>query len=68
VLLDANLHGSPVDRIAEALSQRHIPFAFVTGYNSNALPEAFRGIPILSKPCTSEQVIEAAASLVARAS
>jgi two-component sensor histidine kinase/CheY-like chemotaxis protein len=68
VLLDANLHGSPVDQIAEALSQRHIPFAFVTGYNSNALPEAFRGIPILSKPCTSEQVIEAAAGLVARAS
>ncbi|MGA2057882.1 MAG: GAF domain-containing protein [Bradyrhizobium sp.] len=66
VLLDANLHGSPVDLIAEALSQRHIPFAFVTGYNSHALPEAFRGIPILSKPCTSEQVVEAAASLVAR--
>jgi CheY-like chemotaxis protein len=68
VLLDANLHGDPVDLIASTLSQRHVPFAFVTGYNSNALPEAFRGIPILSKPCTSEQVIEAAAHLVARAS
>jgi two-component sensor histidine kinase/CheY-like chemotaxis protein len=65
VLLDANLHGRPVDLIANALSQRDIPFAFVTGYDSKALPEAFRAIPILSKPCTSEQVIEVAASLVA---
>lgn len=67
VLLDANLHGSPVDRIASALSQRDIPFAFVTGYNGSALPEAFRGIPVLNKPCSQEQVIEMAASLVARA-
>jgi CheY-like chemotaxis protein len=66
VLLDANLHGDPVDLIADALSQRDIPFVFVTGYNGNALPEAFRAIPVLSKPCSSEQVIEVAASLVAR--
>ena len=62
VLLDANLHGDPVDLIADALSQRDIPFVFVTGYNGNALPEAFRAIPVLSKPCSSEQVIEVAAS------
>jgi two-component sensor histidine kinase/CheY-like chemotaxis protein len=67
VLLDANLHGSPVDSIASALSQGDIPFAFVTGYNSNALPQAFRGIPVLNKPCSQEQVIETAVSLVARA-
>jgi two-component sensor histidine kinase len=67
VLLDANLHGDTVDLIADALSRRDIPFAFVTGYNGNALPEAFRAIPVLSKPCSSEQVIEAAIGLVARA-
>jgi CheY-like chemotaxis protein len=66
VLLDANLHGSPVDQIASALSQRDIPFAFVTGYNGSALPEAFRGIPVLNKPCSQEQVIETAVSLLAR--
>jgi two-component sensor histidine kinase len=66
VLLDANLHGDPVDLIADALSQRDIPFVFVTGYSGNALPEAFRAIPVLSKPCSSEQVIEAAIGLVAR--
>ena len=67
VLLDANLHGNPVDRIASALSQRDIPFAFVTGYSGNALPEAFRGIPVLNKPCSQEQVIETAVGLVTRA-
>jgi CheY-like chemotaxis protein len=67
VLLDANLHGSPVDQIASALSQRDIPFAFVTGYKDSALPEAFRGIPVLNKPCSQEQVIEMAVRLVARA-
>jgi two-component sensor histidine kinase/CheY-like chemotaxis protein len=66
VLLDANLHGSPVDLIANALSRRDIPFAFVTGYSGSALPEAFRGILILNKPCSSEQVIETAVSLLAR--
>ena len=66
VLLDANLHGSPVDRIANALSQRDIPFAFVTGYNGNALPEAFRGHPIVNKPFSHEQMVNVAASLVAR--
>ena len=49
-LLDANLHGKPVERIAEALSKRAIPFAFATGYGRDALPEAFRKVPILAKP------------------
>jgi two-component sensor histidine kinase/CheY-like chemotaxis protein len=64
-LLDANLHGSPADAIASALSLHNIPFAFVTGHNSDALPEAFRAIPVVNKPFSHEQVIEAAASLVA---
>jgi CheY-like chemotaxis protein len=66
VLLDANLHGSPVDSIASALLRRHIPFAFVTGYNGNALPEAFRTHRVVSKPFSHEQMVDVAASLVAR--
>lgn len=66
VLLDANLHGSPVDPIANALSQRNIPFAFVTGYNGDALPEAFRKYPVVNKPFSQEQMVDVAASLVER--
>jgi PAS domain S-box-containing protein len=49
-LLDANLGGHPVDELAAALSRRNIPFAFMTGYSREGLPEAFRNSPMLSKP------------------
>jgi PAS domain S-box-containing protein len=64
VLLDANLHGSPVEEIADALSRRNVPFAFVTGYGRSALPAAFQDAPIVSKPFTEQQLLAAASSLV----
>ena len=67
VLLDANLYGRPVDAIVAALSRRNVPFAFVTGHNSDGLPEAFRAIPIVSKPCRAEQIVEASVRMIARA-
>lgn len=50
VLLDANLGGKPVDTLAAALTRRHIPFAFVTGYGRESLPAAFAAAPLLAKP------------------
>jgi PAS domain S-box-containing protein len=64
-LLDANLHGLPVDEIASALTRRNIPFVFVTGHGADGLPPAFRSISILSKPFSRQQLVEAAAQLVA---
>jgi PAS domain S-box-containing protein len=49
-LLDANLQGEPVDRLAAALAAREVPFAFATGYGREALPAAFRDRPMLAKP------------------
>jgi PAS domain S-box-containing protein len=49
-LLDANLAGHPVDELALALSQRDIPFAFVTGYGRESLPNGFRDAMMLKKP------------------
>lgn len=63
-LLDGNLHGHPVDKIAAALTRRNVPFVFVTGYGRGALPKAFRNVGILSKPFGQPQLIEAAARLV----
>jgi CheY-like chemotaxis protein len=40
-LLDANLHGKPVDNIAAALTRRRVPFVFVTGYGPASLPLSF---------------------------
>jgi PAS domain S-box-containing protein len=65
-LLDANLHGYPVDEIASALTRRGVPFVFVTGHGPEGLPETFRGVAILGKPCSRQQVLDAATQLIAR--
>ncbi len=56
-LVDGNLAGKPVDEIASILSERQIPFAFVTGYGREALPAGYLNAPIVEKPFTQEQVI-----------
>lgn len=53
-LLDANLAGAPVDRLAAALTRKGTPFAFVTGYGRESLPAAFRNGVMLGKPFTLE--------------
>jgi PAS domain S-box-containing protein len=63
-LLDANLRGEPAGDIAAALTRRNIPFAFVTGYGRQALPEGFGQSTILTKPFTQEQLLQTAARLV----
>jgi PAS domain S-box-containing protein len=55
-LLDANVGGRPVDELAAALTQRNVPFAFVTGYGREALPQGFREAFRLAKPFTKEQL------------
>ncbi|WP_271597826.1 response regulator [Bradyrhizobium sp. CCBAU 45384] len=64
VLLDANLRGEPVDEVAAALIRRNIPFAFVTGYGRQALPESFARATVLTKPFTQEQLLRTVSQLV----
>jgi len=49
-LLDVNLRGEKVFAIADLLRERAIPFAFVTGYETWALPERFSTLPRMGKP------------------
>ncbi|HJU20252.1 MAG TPA: response regulator [Stellaceae bacterium] len=50
-VLDVNLAGRSSAPIAEILSQRGIPFVFVTGYGADtALPPEYRNVPRLTKP------------------
>jgi two-component sensor histidine kinase len=56
-LMDANLAGHPVDDLAAALTQKNIPFAFVTGYGRMALPLGFRDALMLNKPFDQEQLL-----------
>lgn len=49
-ILDVNLNGHRTFPIAEALTARGLPFIFATGYGAAAVPENFRGVPVLQKP------------------
>ena len=49
-LLDVNLAGERIDPVADALSERDVPFMFVTGYGASALPREYAERPHIGKP------------------
>jgi hypothetical protein len=49
-VLDVNLRGKKVYPIAEALSDRHIPFLFVSGYGDDAIPPGHDTWKVCAKP------------------
>ena len=50
-LLDVNLgNGKTSYPVAEMLTRRGVPFAFVTGYGAAGLIDNYRHRPVLSKP------------------
>lgn len=56
-LLDINLRGERVFRVADELWRRHIPFMFATGYDQSQIPEPYRAVPRLEKPFSVSQLI-----------
>lgn len=50
VLLDGNLKGEQVDRVASVLRQTQTPFCFVSGYGRDHLPQGFEDVPLVQKP------------------
>ncbi len=58
--------GNPVDQLAAALTQRTIPFAFLTGYGRDALPRGFGEAIMLGKPFSQDEVLAVTAKLLRR--
>jgi two-component SAPR family response regulator len=56
VLLDVNLAGVPAYPIADELTGRKIPFAFVTGYGESGVADAYVEYPLLQKPFRAEDL------------
>jgi hypothetical protein len=48
--LDVNLAGEHSFPIADVLTERGIPFAFLTGYGDGIIPPQYQNVPRLSKP------------------
>jgi PAS domain S-box-containing protein len=65
-LVDANLAGEPVDELAAALTRRKVPFAFVTGYGRDALPQGFREAAMIGKPFTEKALLTTIERIVER--
>ena len=63
-VLDANLHGEPVDAVAAALTQHAVPFVFATGYGRDSLPRGFGTAPVLAKPFGASELTSAVDSIL----
>ncbi len=60
-VLDVNLNGARSFPIAAVLASRGIPFVFATGYGTVGVEADFPGVPVVSKPFTSDRLDEALA-------
>jgi CheY-like chemotaxis protein len=67
-LLDLNLNGVWSHEIAEILSQRKIPFLFVTGYNKLPPDSLYANIDVLRKPFQSMDLMQAVETVLAKRS
>lgn len=65
-LLDINLNGENSFPVAAALEKRRIPYAFVTGYGRQMVPEAYASAPLLTKPYARDDLIRVLAGLAAQ--
>jgi two-component sensor histidine kinase/CheY-like chemotaxis protein len=64
-ILDVNLRGESTLPLAQLLSERGVPYMFVSGYDLDAaLPVELRHAPKLQKPVTGSQLLAAVRSLI----
>ena len=63
-VLDVNLAGERINPVADALSERNVPFLFVTGYGANTLPGEYAHRPHICKPFRMAELIGALSHMV----
>lgn len=67
-ILDINVAGVQSFAVADALQARRVPFAFCTSYGQDIVPPRFQTAAIVEKPFDPENLAEALAKAVRRAS
>ncbi len=64
-VLDVNLRGERIDEVANILSERRIPFLFVSGYGRGNLPAKFReNVEFLAKPFSDQMLLQTVGTLL----
>ena len=56
IILDVHLKGGTSEEVVAAAADKNVPVLVCTGSDAQALPPAFRNLPILKKPWLSEDV------------
>jgi len=62
--LDLNLDGLQSYSVAQALTERGVPFAFSTGYGKHGVGGGYGGRPVISKPFSSAQLVATLTALL----
>jgi DNA-binding response OmpR family regulator len=62
-VMDVNLRGEESYRLADALNSMAVPFLFASGYERGALPHRFSAVPLMRKPFTRTQLLDALSEL-----
>lgn len=62
-VVDINLGLGPTFDLAQALSERGVPFLFATGYDAAAIPAQFESAPRLEKPFNGSELVDALSAL-----
>lgn len=63
-VVDVNLNGEMSYAVADALSERGVPFVFSTGYNKSSLKGSYHNSLLLQKPLERSELGEALAKLL----
>jgi DNA-binding response OmpR family regulator len=63
-VVDAQLNGEYADRVALNLHRRGKPFLMATGHNSEDLPAELRRAPMLRKPFSTTDLVDAVREMV----
>jgi DNA-binding response OmpR family regulator len=66
-VLDVNLGGQAVYRVADVLDARKVPFVFVTGYVAHGLSQPYCERPLLAKPFRPGELLDTVTRLIAPA-
>jgi two-component SAPR family response regulator len=56
--IDVNLGHGPSFVIPLALTERAVPFAFVTGYDAETIPARFVNVPRIEKPVDAGKLLQ----------
>ncbi|WP_076068276.1 response regulator [Sphingomonas montana] len=57
-ILDVNLRGEQVFRLADMLVERKVPFMFTTGYDASIIPDRFAHVARYEKPLRVSQIVK----------